>query len=144
MFHSGFVPMLHLGLAVYSQDTVLHLSRCVVRSDPSSREPVQILTQMWPDPTWIKIFMYMYMLICYTCIWTNKSCHTRDLPRVQFEVEHVGAHERSRSRLNGGQGQNKGSHLHHVPVGIAIHVYRCLLKWTFWRHDIFLTSWPTS
>ena len=51
----------------------------------------------------------------------TSSCRNRDVMHPQFEVEHIGAHKRSRNRLNGGQGQNKigSAHLHHV--GIAIH-----------------------
>ena len=40
---------------------------------------------------------------------------------IVLKVEHVvGAHERSRNRLNGGQGQNKivSTHLHHVRIAI--------------------------
>ena len=45
----------------------------------------------------------------------------RDIPRPQFEVENVGAHELIRNRLNGGQGQNKIGSVHLRHVGIAIH-----------------------
>ena len=53
---------------------------------------------------------------------TTSSCR-RDVPCPQFKIEHVGALEWSRNRLNGCQGQNKIGSAYPHQVGIAIHTW---------------------